>query len=366
MFIPDIALSAPAPSTAMPPKDPGFSSGSAADSDFQNLLNQKTQDVTEGKQPVPSSPAKDTASDTELLPQELVAALLLPPVLPLDLQNMMKSTTPVIPQTAAPTETMVPVTAQPEIPTAPTSQQVTQTTQNAPLFATAQQAAAQSAQPQQTTATQQQVPAPQQVATQAVVAPQNAASQDAQLLSQEQGDSSNTSSFEQAEAPVKPLFQNTEHVPVKVGDASTLDTQSPDFEAQLGRQINKALQSGEQKLSISLSPDRLGNMVVELTRSPDGALQVLLRTSTAAAANLLNDHSMELSAMLRNNTQAPVLVEVQHPQENNAYQQQQQQNQHGQQQQGQQQQQQQQGKQQIQDFIEQLRLGMLPADAEAV
>lgn len=113
-----------------------------------------------------------------------------------------------------------------------------------------------------------------------------------------------------------------------------------------------------------LAPKELGTIVVEMTRAQDGSLQVLLRASTVAATTLLTDRSAELSGLLRANTQAPVFVEVQ--QANNTQQNQQQEQQgnahHNQQQQ---QQQQQQGHQQTQDFLDQLRLGLLPLDGEA-
>ncbi len=369
MYMPDISLNPAPPATGTPPKASGPSTDGTSDSRFQNLLQQKSQDASKDALSVVSPPVQEAPAEDELLPQEMLAALLLPVALPLDLQSMMKGAAPVVPQAVA---AEAPALVQPEAPIVTTQQQTAQaapaaTVQTAPLTTSVQQmAAAQTTPVQQPTAQSQPVTTPQAAPLQEVAATQNAPRQDAQLLSQEQGDSNNSALFEQAEAPAKPLFQNTEQIPVKVGDAPTLDTQSADFNEQLGRQISKALQNGEQKLSISLSPDNLGKMVVELTRSPDGALQVLLHASTSAAATLLNDRSMELSAMLRNNTQAPVYIEVQHPQESSAYHQQQQ-NQHNQQnQQGQQQQQNQHGKQQVQDFLEQLRLGMILPDAEAV
>lgn len=164
----------------------------------------------------------------------------------------------------------------------------------------------------------------------------------------------------------KPLFQNPENLPVKVGEAPNLNTDSPDFTLQLSKQLSQALEQGAQKVSIKLSPENLGTMLVEFTRSQDGSLHVLLQASTPQAAGLLNQHTSSLSTLLQSNAQVPVYVEVQ--QQHDSSQSFQQQNQQHNQQQGNPQQndrnQHQQDQKQNQDFLEQLRLGMLSLDTE--
>ncbi len=163
------------------------------------------------------------------------------------------------------------------------------------------------------------------------------------------------------DAPSQPLFRELDGRPIKVGDVQSADTTAPDFEQQLGKQISQGLEQGMQKIEIKLTPDHLGSLTVSLTRSQDGSLNVMLLTSTDKAAKLLGEHAANLGAMLRSNTQAPVQVEVQqqaHQQDRSH---------DGQRQQQQQQQQQDEPKQNAgtQDFLQQLRLGLVPMSSEA-
>ncbi len=160
----------------------------------------------------------------------------------------------------------------------------------------------------------------------------------------------------------KPLFQSVEHTPMKVGQAPVADTQAPDFEAQLVKQMNLQLSEGTQKVVIRLAPESLGHVTVEMTRSQDGALQVVLHASNSRAASLLTDHANNLAALLRGSNPAPVQVEVQQPNNSQYHEQGEQQ---GRGHHGQGQQQQQSGKQQQEDFMAQLRLGMIPMDVAA-
>lgn len=161
----------------------------------------------------------------------------------------------------------------------------------------------------------------------------------------------------------KPLFQTPENLPVKVGEAPQLNTDSPDFDLQLGKQLTQTLEQGTQKISVRLTPDHLGTMVVEFTRSQDGSLHIILQASNPNAASLLSQHTAGLSSLLQNNTQVPVFIEVQHQQDSSQSNQQQNQQQGNSQQDAQHQRQQDQ--KQNQDFLEQLRLGMLPLNTEA-
>lgn len=160
----------------------------------------------------------------------------------------------------------------------------------------------------------------------------------------------------------KPLFQNVDEIPVKVGDMPSLDAQASDFPQKLGNELSKALSHGDQTLSLRLAPAELGTITVEMTRSHDGTLQVLLKASSAAATNLLSDRAADLGGILRNSTQSPVYVEVQQADSSQYQQQQGSDRQHSQQQQ---QQQQSHTQQQSQDFLEQLRLGLVSLDPEA-
>ena len=111
------------------------------------------------------------------------------------------------------------------------------------------------------------------------------------------------------------LFQGTEAAPVKVGDGAVLDTTSEQFDARLSRTIRSIADQGMQKIELKLTPEHLGNVVVELTRSEGSALHVVLRAESEHTANLLREHLGTLGSMLQNGSQQEVRIEVAHPQE---------------------------------------------------
>jgi len=158
----------------------------------------------------------------------------------------------------------------------------------------------------------------------------------------------------------QPLFRDVQTVPVKVGETPVADTKQPDLDAQLAKQIGTTLKDGAQQVKIQLTPESLGTLTIDLTRTQDGALQVVLHTTTEKAANLLSQHVENLGALLQSNTQNTVQVEVQRQEQNQQFQQQsQQQNQqHGQSQQHSRHQ------QSGEDFLQQLRLGLVTLDEQ--
>ena len=156
----------------------------------------------------------------------------------------------------------------------------------------------------------------------------------------------------------QPLFREVEATPVKVGDAPVLDTASEQFDADLSRTLMGALEQGQQKVELRLSPEHLGNLTVELTRGEAGILQVVLRAENEQTAHLLREHASTLSLMLQGSGQGEVRVEVPQPQESERpWQQPDQQN--GQQENRQSHQQERQPRQEeAEDFLHQLRLGL--------
>jgi len=124
------------------------------------------------------------------------------------------------------------------------------------------------------------------------------------------------------------------------------------------------LEQGTQTVAVKLAPEHLGTMVVEFTYSQDGSLHVILQASNPKAASLLNQHTAGLNSLLQSNTQAPVYVEVQQQDSSQSFQEQSQHQNHGH---GNSQQESQHQKQQkqTQDFLEQLRLGMVSLDTQA-
>lgn len=314
---------------------------------FYQLMQQKTVSSMDLAQLLP---LQEELTEGDTLLQELAAALMMPSVpaqmqTPQQPQQQPMPTVPVATQPVA--VAMVPAEAAQQV--AP--QQVAATVvQDAPPMQTAPLMTDKAATPRAD-----------------VLPTQNTTMQDAVVqTAATQTDQDTPDLLDGSKMAGKPLFQNTENTPIKVGDPAPVDTQSPDFDAQLTRQLSKSLQNGDQTLKLKLAPEGLGEVVVEFTRSKDGAVQVLLQTSTETATNLLRSHSAELSSLLRSNNQAPVLVEVQQQQQNSYTQQEQQQQKNQQQQQQEQQQQQQnQQRQSSQDFVEQLRLGLVPMQFEA-
>ena len=232
----------------------------------------------------------------------------------------------------------------------------------------AQQAAAQQQVPEQQAAVQQS-PVQQQAETQAepvevqtVQAKPESQQAQAETFAQTAKDDSGDPETQAAVTAEQPFFQETENMPVKVGDGDTIDTQQPDFDAKLTQNVEKALSQGEQRVEIRLNPENLGSVVVEMTRSQDGSLHVVLHTETESAARLLSEHSGTLGLMLQNNSQGVVRVEVRQPQQGN--QQWQHPDQDGGQNHGGQQREQQEHRQSTEDFLQQLRLGLFSVETQ--
>ena len=74
----------------------------------------------------------------------------------------------------------------------------------------------------------------------------------------------------QTEGAAQPLFDRTEHMPVKVGEADTLDATEPDFAPRLAKAITEAEQEGARHVELKLAPEHLGKLSVELTQGKDG------------------------------------------------------------------------------------------------
>ena len=184
---------------------------------------------------------------------------------------------------------------------------------------------------------------------------------------QEQKDAVEVTEAEQAP---RQIFRDVEAVPVKVGEAPAAEEpEAPDVARQVLPQLTQALEKGESMVRVQLNPDSLGVVTVEISQSADGILRVALSAHSSETRSLLERHASDLQGLLAGRTQDTVQVEVQRQQES-----QQNQNQHpydghnGQDQSGRQQEQQQrrQGSGHSQDFIQQLRLGLVPGQAEEI
>ena len=162
------------------------------------------------------------------------------------------------------------------------------------------------------------------------------------------------------------IFHDVKAAPIKVGE--TYDVEQPQNVAQqIDAGLAQALQKGESLVRIQLTPENLGSVTVEISQSADGILRVALSAHSGETRGLLERHAADLQGMLSSRTQQDVQVNVQRQQES-----QQNQNQHpydghnGHGGQNQEQRRPRQEQHNSQDFVQQLRLGLIPADGEDI
>lgn len=170
---------------------------------------------------------------------------------------------------------------------------------------------------------------------------------------------------ELTENTAQPIFHEVESAPIKVGEAKPLDetAQAKPVEHQVAEPIIQALGNGESRIQISLTPENLGNVRVELIHSNDGTLRVVLSADNAETRGLLEKNAAGLQSLLAKNDHEIVEVQVERQQEsqqNGGYNQQQ--NENGREQQNGGQHRENHDRHQSQDFLQQLRLGLVPTE----
>ena len=165
------------------------------------------------------------------------------------------------------------------------------------------------------------------------------------------------------EVQARPMFQREDAVPVKVAEPyEPVEPETVEAPQQLADRLTQMLEQGESRVEIALSPENLGRMTVEITRTGDGALHVVLGAASEKVTALLQQNSSNLHSLLAANNQGEVHIQVQ--QEQPA---QEQPNPFMNPDEGRGQQQQQQHKPQQQpseDFVQQLRLGLVDRDTQ--
>ena len=176
------------------------------------------------------------------------------------------------------------------------------------------------------------------------------------------------------ELPIEtPVFSSVDAMPVKVAEplSEPLALEQEDAAEDLAVRIESLLtdEIGTSRVELSLTPEHLGKITVEITHSSNGALHIMLGASTEKAMSLLGRHAEGLQHLLGAQSRPSVEIEVRqssetprqflNPDDGN-----------GQQQQHRQQQQQQEHRQQDErqtfDFIQQLRLGLVDVAAMSV
>lgn len=161
------------------------------------------------------------------------------------------------------------------------------------------------------------------------------------------------------------LFEQVEAPPVKVAEVPRpIPLEAENGIEQLGGELDSIVVNSvdANRIEVTLTPENLGKLTVEITRGEDGTLNVVLHATTEKAANLLEKGADGLRQALAANAGREAQIEVR----GNEGSQQQFLNPDGRN--GQErQQQQQQGRRQneqrsAQDFLQQLRLGLVDVD----
>lgn len=167
---------------------------------------------------------------------------------------------------------------------------------------------------------------------------------------------------EQADVEPQPVFRDIKAVPVKVGEVYQAEpTVENGVELKdLGDTLTQAIDRGENRLELQLQPAELGRIRVEMRWSDEGALHVVLHAESTRTQNLLEKDMAGLQTLLGRETQQEVKVEL--PREQEAPRQSFDDGRQNGGQQHHQQEQRQSSRHSGQDFLHQLRLGLIPAE----
>ncbi len=156
------------------------------------------------------------------------------------------------------------------------------------------------------------------------------------------------------------VFEDVKAVPVKVGEAPKAAESGEPVEKQIGPKLTEALKNGETRVEIQLTPENLGKVTVEMTWSKDGGLVVQLHAENRETQNLLSKNTAGLEQLLGREAQQEVRVEVPRQEESQRQDLYEQQQEHHRRQQQERRRKQESGE----DFLQQLRLGLVPLDGE--
>lgn len=353
------------------PKQPSKAQEANADgegvSSFQSMLEEKQNETA--PQPEVNQPQAENEEPTAEQMQAAAGLFLMPMQILAPQEELVLQ--PTVPTVTSPAEGVAVVQAPVQNQVQAETMLPTATPQQGQsgLFQMAPQAGQQTAQAEEgvvLTQPQQQTPVETPVQTVQTDAGQEGESQEADAQSgkstatQKPLPKAEVTQTQAAPMGEQPLFRQVEAAPVKVGQAVPLDTRAQDFDAQAAKAITNALQKGEQRVELKLSPANLGTVTVELTRTAEGVLHVVLTAEREHALKLLTEHAGYLGNLLQNNNQSEVRIEV--PQSQQGRQSWQEDGQSQQQHQGHSQQQRQSGQQEQENFLQQLRLGLIQTE----
>lgn len=95
----------------------------------------------------------------------------------------------------------------------------------------------------------------------------------------------------------QPLFRQDSPTPVKVAENyehEPVELEESTAGEQLSARVTDALEQGLPKVELQLSPASLGNLTVEISKDVNGQLNIVFRPETARAAALLSNTSFHL------------------------------------------------------------------------
>lgn len=156
---------------------------------------------------------------------------------------------------------------------------------------------------------------------------------------------------------VQTVFRNLQSAPIKVGDSfGAGQVRAEDVNDQIAQKVIPAAEQGQTRVELQLNPEALGAVKVEITQGENGVLHVAISAQNSEARSLLERNADGLQSLLAARSQAPVQVEVQRgeSQPDQSYD-----GHNGHPSQQQQQQRNSDHAQSSQDFLHQLRLGLV-------
>lgn len=159
-----------------------------------------------------------------------------------------------------------------------------------------------------------------------------------------------------------PLFENVEAAPIKVAEAPERTQEETPIERQVTEKLSDAIRSGETRVELQLEPLELGKLTIELTHSENGALNILINAENAETRTLLERHINSLQEALVERSQNSVQITVDRSEESQRQEQNNDfrdgsNNRHNEQQRRD-------GQRSGEDFLQQLRLGLIPIEDE--
>ena len=183
---------------------------------------------------------------------------------------------------------------------------------------------------------------------------------------QEQDDDTEVELIDVEQGPQR-VFHDVKAAPVKVGEVERpQETEEPEVVQQLDSQIGLAIERGDSMVTVRLNPENLGEVTIQITMKDNGILSVALNAKNDATRALLDRHSDNLQQLLSSRVRETVEVDVQRQSESQQNQNQQNYDGHNghAQEDGQERRRRQQEPASSQDFMQQLRLGLIPTDGE--